>query len=191
MARWSRRRKLLCVAPLALGVAALLGLAAHLGLSTSRRNFGCVVAGVLYRSGQPGRASLDAWVPRYGIRTIVNLRTPQALAKDRDAHEEAAFVQERNIKFVLLPMTPETYARSAAKFRELMADRSNHPVLVHCAKGKERTGVLVADYRISFDGWSAEQAIREAHAHGLDPDKVTHMVAFIREWAARAAAAPR
>jgi protein tyrosine/serine phosphatase len=72
-----------------------------------------------------------------------------------------------------------------------MADRANHPVLVHCAKGRERTGVLAAVYRITFHGWSAEQAIREAHAHGLIPEEVPRMVAFIREWAARAAAAPR
>jgi len=38
---------------------------------------------------------------------------------------------------------------------------SSSPVLVHCKHGADRTGVVVASYRIAFEGWTKEQAIEE------------------------------
>ena len=37
----------------------------------------------------------------------------------------------------------------------------NAPVFVHCRNGSDRTGTMVAAYRVVVQGWSKEAAIRE------------------------------
>jgi protein-tyrosine phosphatase len=41
------------------------------------------------------------------------------------------------------------------------------PVFVHCLRGKDRTGTVVAVYRIARDGWTNRQALDEARKLGL------------------------
>jgi protein tyrosine/serine phosphatase len=43
----------------------------------------------------------------------------------------------------------------------------NGVVFVHCAKGQGRTGMVVAVYRITHDGWMNEQAKQEANRYGM------------------------
>ena len=38
---------------------------------------------------------------------------------------------------------------------------SEKPILIHCWHGSDRTGVIVASYRIVFENWTKEQAIEE------------------------------
>ncbi|MGH9938421.1 MAG: protein-tyrosine phosphatase family protein [Blastocatellia bacterium] len=40
--------------------------------------------------------------------------------------------------------------------------QENWPVFVHCQRGADRTGVIIAVYRISHERWTDEQAIAEA-----------------------------
>jgi tyrosine-protein phosphatase SIW14 len=40
-------------------------------------------------------------------------------------------------------------------------DPANQPVYVHCVGGKHRTGVMTAVYRMTQDGWTADQAFKE------------------------------
>jgi protein-tyrosine phosphatase len=40
------------------------------------------------------------------------------------------------------------------------------PVFVHCQAGKDRTGLVVAVYRILVDGWDVEEAIAERKRFG-------------------------
>ena len=44
---------------------------------------------------------------------------------------------------------------------EAIADAPPGAVVVHCVGGKHRTGVMTAVYRMTNDGWSADQAFRE------------------------------
>jgi protein-tyrosine phosphatase len=46
-------------------------------------------------------------------------------------------------------------------------DPANQPVFVHCEKGEDRTGALVAIYRIVKQGWTPERAYAEACSLGL------------------------
>jgi protein-tyrosine phosphatase len=40
-------------------------------------------------------------------------------------------------------------------------------VLIHCKAGLHRTGILVAVYRMEYEGWSPADAFREAREHGF------------------------
>jgi protein tyrosine/serine phosphatase len=52
-----------------------------------------------------------------------------------------------------------------------LSDPSNYPILVHCEKGSDRTGLVVASYHIKHDGWSLEKAKSDmynfGHSHWL------------------------
>jgi protein tyrosine/serine phosphatase len=48
----------------------------------------------------------------------------------------------------------------------ILADRSNRPILVHCQHGADRTGVILALYRVVVQGWTKEDALREMNDGG-------------------------
>ena len=43
----------------------------------------------------------------------------------------------------------------------------NQPVFVHCRLGQDRTGTIIACYRITHDGWNAADARKEAKTRGM------------------------
>jgi len=47
---------------------------------------------------------------------------------------------------------------------------------VHCAHGQDRTGLVVAEYRVWRDGWSREAAREEMISHGF------HRILFGLNW---------
>jgi uncharacterized protein (TIGR01244 family) len=155
-----------------------------------RLRFGCVEAGALYRSAQPTPKQLDRIISKYGIRTIVNLRRPQDDGRENDAEirEEEKLAAARGVKFVNIPYTDKDRQQHIAKFLDVAADPSNRPILVHCSAGKERSGVMVAAYRIRRHGWTLEQALREMESYGFDPDDGRNFKEAVEEFAAMEAA---
>ncbi len=110
------------------------------------------VSDTLYRSAQPtaeGMAGLYAM----GIRTVVNLRSYHS---DRDE------IGNMNLGYEHLTMKawhPEE--EEIIRFLEIVMDPKKAPVLVHCQHGADRTGTMVAAYRVVIQGWTKEEAIRE------------------------------
>jgi tyrosine-protein phosphatase SIW14 len=45
--------------------------------------------------------------------------------------------------------------------------KSEKPVLLHCKHGSDRTGCIVAAYRMAISGWTKEEAIREFREGGF------------------------
>lgn len=134
------------------------------------RNFRAVEEGVLYRSGQMTVAGLERVLHDYGIKTIISLRDGE---KELDQAEEA-FAHNKSVKFVRLPhkgwwgpKDTVPNAENLTKFRAVMADRANYPVLIHCFAGIHRTGAYCAIWRME-QGWSNESAIREMCNLGYD-----------------------
>jgi protein tyrosine/serine phosphatase len=48
-----------------------------------------------------------------------------------------------------------------------MNSNGSDPVFVHCRRGKDRTGTVIACYRIQHDGWTNIHALEEAKSHGM------------------------
>lgn len=73
-------------------------------------------------------------------------------------------------------------------FLRLVNDPANAPVYVHCKGGRHRTGAMTAVYRISHDGWTAEQAFDEMKKYdfndglfGGPPKQKTFVFAFYEQ----------
>lgn len=133
------------------------------------RNFHVVREGVLYRSGQLNLAGFQRVVREYGIRTVINLRDGDSAA---DQVEEA-YCQRIGINFHRMPPLAWSATDGSVpaqanvdRFRALLADQKNWPILVHCFAGNHRTGALCAICRIDMDGWSNEQALQEMRTLG-------------------------
>ncbi len=155
------------------------------------------VAPGLYRGGQPTREGL-AWLKAKGIRTVVSLRSRSTW--EREA-VEALGMRYVHVPVSLLtgglPLNPWKRVPDASveAFLRIVGDEVNRPVFVHCLKGADRTGAMVAFYRVIVEGWDAEDAYREARRHGLHwwfrgIKRQIHAFAAARDEAARAIAVP-
>ena len=117
----------------------------------------------VYRSGQLTSTELQQACEDLRIKTIINLRQSASSAK-----REEALLAFNDTRVVHLPMdqnTPPT-EEELDTFFAIMDDRLSYPVLIHCAHGKDRTGVMVAMYRIRYERWSPERAYKEMAQHG-------------------------
>jgi protein tyrosine phosphatase (PTP) superfamily phosphohydrolase (DUF442 family) len=112
----------------------------------------------LYRSGQPDLQELLK-VKALGIKTVVNLRS---------CHSDCAMLGSLGLAYEQIPMEPwHPEEEDAVAFLKIVTDPKRTPVLVHCWHGADRTGALVAVYRIAVEGWSKEAAIREMTKGGF------------------------
>ena len=57
--------------------------------------------------------------------------------------------------------------RAVVDFLKIMDDEKSYPVLIHCKAGLHRTGVMTAIYRMEYEHWSREDAMRELKSHGF------------------------
>jgi protein-tyrosine phosphatase len=173
----SRPRRGRRVALLALGgLLGVAGVAAFLARDFLFLRLGTVREGVLHRSSVLDRERLEEEVEERGIRTIVNLA--QACAADETV------ARERGLGYEWMESSQVPPPEHVDRFLALMDDPRNHPVLLHCEHGSGRTGVMVAIYRMEYEGWSAEDAIAEARrwshygSFGEGQDKTEFLKAY-------------
>ena len=118
----------------------------------------------LYRGGQPKQGGLQK-LSSLGIKTIINLR-------DDDEHEQAEEAEARAAGFQYFNIPMARLGRPSDKTIEdvlaLLNKSENQPVFVHCKLGSDRTGTVIAIYRMEHDGWTSEQAKAEAKHYGMN-----------------------
>jgi protein tyrosine/serine phosphatase len=115
-----------------------------------------------YRGSQPV-VNQFAELKKLGIKTVIDLREDSL--KDSGNMARAAGLQYINI--------PLTTKRASTReqteyFLRLVNDQTNWPVFVHCKGGRHRTGEMTAIYRITRDGWNAEQAYDEMKKYDFE-----------------------
>ena len=128
-------------------------------------NFGETVEGQIYRSGQLLPYQLDALIRDRGIKTVLNTREPDARPDIISREQEVC--DRHGVRMVRLPMPGDgmgTYEQYDEAVR-ILAEPTNLPVLVHCARGSYRTGAIIASYRVLVQGWPEEDAVREMYEY--------------------------
>jgi len=130
----------------------------------------------LYRGGQPNRLGLQ-YLRDLGVKTIINLRLP---VDTWVAEEEVA--RELGMDYFHVPFERLRSPGFERVNRVLqIIEQSPGPVFVHCEHGCDRTGTVVACYRIRHDGWTSRKALREAKTYGMYPWELL-MKSFVKEF---------
>jgi len=141
----------------------------------------------LYRGAQPKETGLSE-LKLLGVTTIVDLR----------GEDQEKITWERNraeslgMRFVHIPVSgwsPPT-DEQVVQFLSLFRGEPGQKVFVHCRFGDDRTGVFVATYRMTFEKWSAEQAMKEMYFFGFNGFWHPAMKSFIRDFPARLNSSP-
>jgi protein tyrosine/serine phosphatase len=121
----------------------------------------------VYRGAQP-TADGFKYLAKIGVKTVIDLR-----AADQRSDSEETIVTAAGMKYVNVPMTGLAAPTEAEIGRILGILEGNHgeldqgAVFVHCKRGADRTGVVIASYRIDHDGWDNAHALSEAKARGM------------------------
>lgn len=146
------------------------------------RNFGIVEAGEVLRSGRLTPRMLRAVCDENDIKTVIDFG---AFAADSEKEAtEQRICEEMGVDRVVLRLrgdgsgNPNHYVQAM----RMMMDEEHQPILVHCAAGAQRTGAAVVMYRHIVDGWSIEDAYREATQYKHDPADDWPMLAYVAEW---------
>jgi protein tyrosine/serine phosphatase len=141
------------------------------------KNVGRVAPGV-FRGAQPEREGY-ATLKKMGIKTVIDMRTTES---------EKELVAAAGMKAVAVPieMTRNGLKEKVDKVVALMVDPANQPVYIHCRHGQDRTGIVVAAFRMKQQGWSLADAEAEMQAFGFN-DVWINFKKFIRQYGAESA----
>ena len=171
--------------PKIFGVIALLvtaGAAVALWQWLERRtyHFAVVQAGVLYRDGNRGMAEFSHALRRAQARTVVALVDDREFAQEQFQAEER-YCRDHGIALERLVIVPGGWPtqEQVREFLRLAGDKERQPVLVHCAQGVRRTGIMVAAFEESILGYDARRAKEGILSFGHSQRTVGDIRAFI------------
>jgi hypothetical protein len=165
-------------------------------------NFCVVTPGVLWRGGRVDKGGA-AWLMQHGVRTIVNLelirddKSAFAAARTTDLGEYQADYLRIHDWQPLSKWAPSILDDDVAHFLAIVS-RQPKPIYVHCLFGLDRTGVMVAAYRILIEGAGTEQAVGEMarfpapwfaanaqYIRGLEPERREKIRRAMLQWIPR------
>ena len=127
----------------------------------------------LYRCAQPTAEGLAA-AEKLGIKTVICLR---GFHSDDDEIKATKLRTER-IRF----HTWHPEEEDVLRFLRLVADTNAGPFLVHCQHGADRTGTMVAIYRVAVQGWKKDDAIKEMTEGGFGYHAVwTNLIRYLKK----------
>jgi tyrosine-protein phosphatase SIW14 len=126
------------------------------------RNFGRV-SETVFRGGEPTDEALKE-LKALGVSMVIDLR------EDGPKRQlEKQEVEHLGIHYAHIPLSGFAAPRQAdiQQALSLILQDPSAKVYVHCLRGKDRTGTVIACYRIQHDGWDNRRALEEAKGYGM------------------------
>ena len=142
------------------------------------------ISDVLFRGAQPSAQGL-AELKKLGVTTIVDLR-----GNHGPVAWERAQAESLGMRFIDIPVrgwSPPDNAQ-VAQFLKLFQQDPTQKIFVHCYFGRDRTGVMVAAYRMSQQNWTPDQAVTEMYSFGFHSLLYPAMKSYVRRFPATFAA---
>jgi protein tyrosine/serine phosphatase len=149
-------------------------------LSLPIKNFRAVTPW-LYRGGQPTPQQFEE-LTAAGIKSVICLRwNSVAIGRERGIASKLGF------NLFCLPLSYWVFPTRAEidRFFSIVDNPENHPIYVHCLHGSDRTGMLMAMYRIARENWTADEAYRDMVNCGFHRLTVYHMKWAVYRFAER------
>lgn len=136
------------------------------------------VAPGLLRGGTPDEEGVE-WLREHGVRTVINLR-------HYHGETEGERVRAAGLRYEWIPLesTDAPEPEQIERFLSIVTDEGARPVYVHCLHGVDRTGAMIAVYRIREQGWSNADALAEMEtfgAHGVLHDLRRFVGSYVPE----------
>jgi tyrosine-protein phosphatase SIW14 len=116
----------------------------------------------IFRGGQPADWSWQN-LGKLGVKTVIDLRR----ADEHSTAAEAKAVAAAGLNYINVPMKGVVAPTDEQIAKVLGLLDSSEPVFVHCQRGADRTGTVIACYRIAHDGWERHRALNEAKSLGM------------------------
>ncbi|MDH5392944.1 MAG: tyrosine-protein phosphatase [Gammaproteobacteria bacterium] len=141
-------------------------------IGTDQKNLYQINKG-LFRSEQPEREDTDK-LQALGIKEVLNLR---------EFHSDKREFRKTTITLHHLKINTDNLNETDLINSLRIIKNKKGPLLVHCWHGSDRTGTVVAAYRIIFDNWSKQQALDEMinGGYGYHASLYQNLVTLINE----------
>ena len=114
----------------------------------------------IYRGGQPSREGFQT-LKAMGVKTVIDLR-------DDRVPWEKSVVTDHGMTYMNIPSNAaRTSPKTIAAFLEAV-NNAERPIYVHCKRGRDRTGLEIACYRLVHQGdqWTRAEVIEDLRRHG-------------------------
>lgn len=105
----------------------------------------------VFRSEQPSKKGFIE-LELAGIETIISFRR---------LRNDSTKARGTDLELIHLPLQTKKIKESDIIMALKAIIEAPKPLLIHCWHGSDRTGVVVAAYRMVFENWSKEKAIAE------------------------------
>lgn len=154
------------------------------------KRWGVVVPGKIYRSGQVSKWLIEDMLTKHGIRVVIDLNG----IEPNDVHQKTEIevinrLGLEHFRFALRGNGTGDICNYAKAIQVLVeCEREGKPVLVHCAAGAQRTGGVVAAYRVLVKKEPPKKAYAELMRYGWKPHKDTILLAYLNSHMAELAA---
>jgi len=111
----------------------------------------------LYRGAQPTSAGFQE-LRKLGVKTVLNVAGGAG---------DDGLIEKDSLKLFHVPMRAWGLRDDLVlQALRVMTDPANRPLIIHCQHGADRTGALVALYRVVVQGWTKQKAVEEMDRGG-------------------------
>jgi tyrosine-protein phosphatase SIW14 len=125
------------------------------------------VTPTLFRGAQPSHEGLEA-LAKMGIDIVVDARGNQSDSEGKEA-------SRLGMQYVAIPWhCPFPNDDVLVRFLKLLQENPRKRVFVHCRLGDDRTGMMIAAYRMAAQGWTADEAMHEMQQFGFS--SIHHLI---------------
>jgi protein tyrosine/serine phosphatase len=152
-----------------IAIVVLVGLSYYLWDTYINFKFHTISENKVYKSGLIDPSKIESFLIDNKIKTVIDLLDPgvqdrlnPAKQIEIDAEDKAiAEVNKKhniNIKHINIPSGQVPTKKTLIKFFEVLDNKENYPVLIHCYHGVGRAMIYSAIYRIEYENWSNADA---------------------------------
>jgi protein-tyrosine phosphatase len=126
----------------------------------------------VYKSGLIKPEQLESYLIKHNIKTVIDLMDPGVQDRLNPAKQEHIDAEDAavnainkkdnlNIKHINIPSGQVPTKETLTKFFEVLDNKDNYPVLIHCYHGTGRAQMYSALYRVEYEKWKTEDARQE------------------------------